>query len=122
MRKPIIIIKVPWPPSINHLYATVRGCRILSTKGRDYHKTIGDIILPIKSTYNMPWLGRLSIQLDYYPPTKRKYDWDGFIKCLQDGLQKAQAFKDDEQIDEGQGCKHDSKGKPGYVIVTLKQL
>ena len=43
--------------------------------------------------------GRLAIFIALYAPTKRKYDIDNRVKAIQDALEFAGVFLDDEQID-----------------------
>lgn len=107
----MIILNLPWPPPTNTYYRNWRGRMVLSAEGREYKARVGDIVSEEKKSI----VGRINMVLGLFAPNKRKYDIDGRIKAVQDALQDAGVFDDDEQIDglvvvrgpivKGGGCK-----------------
>lgn len=91
----MIALTLPWPPSVNVYYRNFRGRMVLSAAGRQYREQVANIV----ATNGQKQHGRLALFATLYPPTRRTYDADNRIKALQDALQFAGVFDDDEQID-----------------------
>lgn len=89
--------KLPWPPSINSYWATFRGRRLISKKGRLYAKEVDQILDDLNLKGEMI-SNRLCVHITLNPPTLRKYDVDNFNKCLFDALSKSGFWVDDEQV------------------------
>jgi len=92
-----MIIVMPWPPSVNRYWRSIgRGRVIISKQGRDYIKTITDLIhiMKLKTTGE-----KLTVIIEAYPPDWRRRDLDNIKKALFDSLQKAGVYNDDCQID-----------------------
>lgn len=87
-------IVLPYPPSINSYYATFKGRRILSRKGRQYRLDVAAAV-----GLRKPHSGRLSISIRMYPPDRRKRDVDNILKSVLDSLGHAGVYGDDSQID-----------------------
>lgn len=93
----MITIDLPWPPSLNNLYATVNGRRVLTKDGRLYRWAVQQEVNKIKPPKFET--ERLSVQIDAFPPDRRKRDLDNMLKCALDGLTGAGLWEDDSQID-----------------------
>jgi crossover junction endodeoxyribonuclease RusA len=91
----VISLTLPFPPSGNTYYRNFRGRMVLSAAGRKYREKVAEIV----AEQGKKQFGRLAMFATLYPPTKRTYDADNRIKALQDALQFAGVFDDDEQID-----------------------
>ena len=91
----MISLTLPFPPSGNTYYRNFRGRMVLSAAGRKYRERVAEIV----AEQGKKQFGRLAMFATLYPPTKRTYDADNRIKALQDALQFAGVFDDDEQID-----------------------
>lgn len=87
------MLSLPYPPSINSYYATVKGRRVLSKKGRDYKMAVKSIVGMVK-----PLQGLLAVSVMLTPPDNRIRDVDGPIKSLLDSLTFAGAWQDDSQV------------------------
>lgn len=88
---------LPYPPTINTYFATFKGRRILSAKGRKFKiETFQSIITQGRFFFEKE---RLSLTVEVYPPDKRRRDLDNILKPLQDALQFSGLFEDDSQID-----------------------
>ena len=114
-----MIFKFPYPPSLNHLYATFKGRRILSATGRKYKKAVADIVLLTPDTKKLS--GSVYIDIQVYVPDKRRRDLDNIVKIIFDSLGNAGLFEDDSQVDEFRVTRKE-KVKDGYVIVEVKEL
>lgn len=91
--------KLPWPPSANHYWFLVAckggGRKVIGKKGKQYRQDVKDIlgdVTPLKT--------RLKVSIYAYPPDRRKRDLDNMLKASLDALEEANAFEDDNQIDE----------------------
>ena len=94
----MIILNLPFPPSVNTYYRRGAHTTYMSKGGREYKAKVAEYI----AESNTPKLGasRLSLEIVLWPKDKRKYDIDNRIKALLDSLQDAGVFDDDEQIDQ----------------------
>ena len=94
----IISLDCPYPPGVNTYYRTFQGRMLLSKKGREYKKTVADIVS--EDCITKFGNARLKVHINFYPNSKRKVDLDGRLKSLLDALQDAGVMDDDEQIDD----------------------
>ena len=113
-----MILELPYPPTVNTMYATFNGRRIKSAKGRAYQATI----MAILSLMKLPDFGnkRLSVTVWVHPPDRRKRDLANIDKALMDSLVAGGLFNDDSQIDELRFIRQpvDPK-KQGWVRVQI---
>lgn len=86
--------ELPWPPSVNGYWRTFRSRQIISSRGREYRKICIDILGGVDCTF----AGPLRVEIDYHPPTLRKYDIDNFCKGVFDGITHAGLWEDDELV------------------------
>lgn len=109
-------LTLPWPPTVNHLYATFRGRRILSAVGRQYHSAVAALCVAA----GVPTItGSVAFRIDAYPPDARRRDLSNIIKAVEDGLTKGKAWLDDSQIDYITVTRQ-AKKAPGHVVVTIQ--
>lgn len=95
------ILTLPWPPSVNAMWRSVRGRNILSEKGREYRANGLWVLQGIQATTRPAWpfTGRLSVAITVCPPDKRRRDLDNIPKAVLDLLTHAGVYGDDSQID-----------------------
>ena len=94
---------LPWPPTVNSYYrhkvigklATV----YVTQEGKAYRKAVNLCLMEhgVK-TYELE--GDLRVEIEVFPPDKRKRDIDNLLKSLLDSLTHAQVWKDDNQISD----------------------
>lgn len=118
-----IDLRLPWPPTANTYWRHPGGGKhLVSKKGRIYRRTVAGLVLeqmgkPVAVT------GRLAMTYQLCPPDKRRRDLSNTLKALEDAMQWACVFVDDEQIDHMTltRCGVDPSGD-GYVEVTIREL
>lgn len=107
---------LPYPPSVNHLYANFRGRRIISAKGRKFK---ADIALLARRQGAVVLSGDLSVTFRVFRPRKSG-DLDNRLKISQDAL-KGICFADDKQIIEIHAFRFDDKTNP-RIEIDLKEI
>lgn len=108
--------KFPWPPTMNTLWATVRGRRVLTRAGRDYKQQVRAIVGVVEETFS----GDVSVQITLTLPDRRRRDIDNILKILLDSLTYAGVYKDDSQITTLLVIKGNVES-PGYAVVEVKK-
>ena len=115
----MLILSLPFPPSVNSYRTVYRGMMRLSKEGRAFKAAVSDYVVE----YRVPKLGdsKLRISMVLFPRDKRKIDIDNRIKSVLDALQDAGVFNDDFQVDELSIV----RGKPvkgGAIRVMIEQI
>jgi len=102
------VLFLPYPPSLNNLYATVRGKRVLTAKGRAYKQLAA--ALAVRSGIK-PILGSsVAVTMRLYRPRKAG-DLANYEKVAFDAM-KGIAWRDDSQITEIHMYRFDDPAKP----------
>ncbi len=109
-------LSLPYPPTLNNLYATFGGRRIISAKGRQFKADIASLA---KRQGAKMLDGDLSVTFRVFRP-KRIGDLDNRLKASQDAL-KGICFADDRQIIEIHAFRFDDKANP-RIEIDLKQI
>ncbi len=107
---------LPYPPSVNNLYATFRGRRIVSAKGRKFK---ADIARLARQQGAKLLAGDLIITFRVFRP-KKIGDLDNRLKISQDAL-KGICFEDDRQIIEIHAFRFDDAANP-RIEIDVKEL
>ncbi len=104
-------ITLPYPPSLNRMYRSVKGRVLLSKDGRQYKSNIEQIctVKRIK-----PFSGEVSVKVDLFRPEKRG-DLDNSLKALLDSIQGF-AYHNDAQIVHINAFRHDDKADPRVEV------
>lgn len=98
-------LTLPLPPSINRQYATVNGRRVLSSTGRRYKVTVGQLLMTAPSSSE--WTAFLqkaqehclALTIHFYFPTLLRRDIDGGLKIAQDALCEAMNLNDNRVME-----------------------
>ena len=115
----MLLLSLPFPPSVNTYYRNFRGMMVLSKEGRDYKNAVAEYLIDV----NAPKLGdaKLKIEMVLRPRDKRKIDIDNRIKAVLDSLQDAGLFDDDYQVDDLRII----RGEPiknGKLLVMIEEI
>jgi crossover junction endodeoxyribonuclease RusA len=104
---------LPYPPALNHLYATFRGRRILSRKGRAYKAMVGILIAGARGAVICD---PVSVSVKLYRP-QRRGDLDGALKSLLDSM-TGLVYQDDDQIVRIVAERFDDKNNPRAEVTV----
>jgi crossover junction endodeoxyribonuclease RusA len=110
-------IELPYPPSVNHVWRTWKGRTLLSKEGRHYRALVA-VLLRVAGVPRLS--GELAMQVDVYPPDRRRRDLGNLDKVLSDSLQHGGLFDDDSQIADLH-YRRCAVEKPGKVVVRVRQ-
>ncbi|HNX25798.1 MAG TPA: RusA family crossover junction endodeoxyribonuclease [Phycisphaerae bacterium] len=89
-------LQLPFPPSVNHYWRNFRGRTIISKAGRDYR---AEVCATLAGGGKPPFIGRIALCMDAFPPDRRRRDLDNILKASLDSLTHAQIYDDDHQVD-----------------------
>ena len=92
-------IVLPWPPSVNHYWASNGKRRFITQRGVDYRRDVSSIAMAQFGSNFSPLTGRLTVRIEVYPPDRRTRDLDNLCKAPLDALAHAGIYVDDSQID-----------------------
>lgn len=122
----MLTLTLPWPPSVNALYATVHGRRVLSKAGREYHQAVHkSVVMQVGrnpcAANSLFGLARVAYTAEVYPPDRRRRDLSNLVKALEDALTYAKVWDDDSQVDRltivrGASC------KGGSVFIEIDEV
>lgn len=110
---------LPLPPSVNHLYATVRGRRVLSAEGRAYKRDVHLYIGQMALSGRPEWADDVTftVSCHYYFKNRRR-DLDGGHKILQDAIFEAWHIND-RRVHEIHLYRHIDKTNPRVEVDVL---
>ena len=117
----MILLNLPYAPSVNTYWRRGRFSTYLSPAGREFKKAVAEYV----AETNTPKLGdaRVKITMVIRPRSKRKFDIDNLAKSVLDSISQegAGVIDDDEQVDE----LHIIRGEPikgGKIVVTIEVM
>lgn len=112
---PDTTLTLPWPPSVNHYWRTVRGRTLISRQGRDYRAQVEKLAAGLVTS-----AGRLALTIHACPPDRRRRDLDNLLKAPLDAMGHAGLYVDDSQIDSIHIVRGDvARQAGGYLLVTI---
>ena len=88
-------VELPYPPSINHYWRRVGHKTLISREGRRFRASVVAILAAMRL---QPLAGDLIVEVELYPPDRRRRDIDNVQKALLDALAHGGAYADDSQI------------------------
>lgn len=91
-------ITLPWPPSVNTYWRVFNGRAILSAKGREYRTAVLGAVLAMPRRPRCD--GRIRVSITAHAPDNRRRDIDNLLKGVLDGLEHAEVYGDDWQVDK----------------------
>ncbi len=87
--------ELPYPASINHYWRRVGPRTLISREGRRFRRNVMAILAEMGIE---PLTGKLIVDVEVFPPDRRRRDIDNVLKSLLDALEHGGAFHDDSQI------------------------
>jgi len=115
----MIVLELPYPPSINRYYRHVGFRTLISREGRAYRSLVCAIL---RRAGVRPLSGTLAVGLDLYPPDSRRRDVDNVQKALLDAMQHGGMYRDDSQIKKLLTIMRDQVVPGGKVIIVVLPL
>ena len=91
----MIRLTLPFPPTVNHMWGFAGKRKYLKKEAHEFRRLVQEACIEANAKID----GRIAIFIALYPPNNRKFDLDNRIKALQDALEHAGVYLDDEQID-----------------------
>ena len=117
MTCPAFMYSLPYPPSANTYWRSVKGRVLISKEGREYRKKVAFAV----GGKGMLLSGRLNVKIDVYVPDKRRRDLDNLNKALLDSMTHAGVWIDDSQIDDLQIIRRMVE-PGGRVLVSVREI
>jgi crossover junction endodeoxyribonuclease RusA len=110
-----MIIRLPYPPSVNRYWRNLKGRVLISKAGRSYRsKVLAECL--VHRVKLQP--GKLKVVVAVYPPDNRRRDLDNLCKALLDAMEYAGVYVDDSQIYDLRIWRSTVE-KDGYVNVEI---
>lgn len=94
----VVMLNLPYPPSINHYWRRVGPRTLISREGRTFRRNVC-ALLGGGGPRKPPSGGRIALAMDAFPPDRRRRDLDNLQKPVLDALEQAGIYEDDSQID-----------------------
>lgn len=91
-------IILPWPPTVNHYWMRSGNRCYIGSKGLAFRKAV--LLCCNKKEMTFKPTSRLCVEIQAFPPDKRRRDLDNLLKATLDSLQHAGIYADDNQIDK----------------------
>ena len=115
----MIVLKLPYPPSMNAYWLASGHRRYISKRGQLFKQAVVNYVLEWKT----PKLGTVPIEVTVWihPRSKKLMDIDNCLKPILDACQDAGIFEDDVQVQE----LHVYRGKAvkgGGCTVMIEEL
>jgi crossover junction endodeoxyribonuclease RusA len=113
-----MIITLPWPPSVNHYWMRSGNRSYVGRKGIAFRKEVHYRCNQVDVKFEPS--ARLCVEIDAYPPDRRRRDIDNLLKATLDSLQHAGVYEDDNQIDKL--CVDRKELILGQLIVKITEI
>lgn len=120
MRRQHLKLALPFPPSINAIYAPTRKGIMLTKRARDYHDLFKKTLE--KQVEIETCRGFLEAKIWVCPPDRRKRDCDNILKILFDAMQKCEVYENDSQIKKVEVIMDHWPFPDGAVIIELIEI
>jgi len=92
----LVMIDLPWPPSVNHYWKARGKRRFLSAKANAWMKEAAFLVQQARRS--LSFTGPVAVVAFLHPPDRRVRDIDNTAKPLLDALVKGGLIKSDYQV------------------------
>jgi crossover junction endodeoxyribonuclease RusA len=115
----MLLLNLPYAPSVNTYYRNFNGRMVLSAKGREFKQLVAEYVIENR----VPKLGdaKLKVTIIMRPRDKRKTDVDSRIKATLDALENAGVFDNDYQVEHLEVIRGEPI-KDGKIVVTIEEI
>lgn len=90
-------ITLPWPPSVNRYWRSVKGRVLISAAGQCYRRDV--VMKVLTERTGSVGIAPVAMRIDAYYPDRRRRDIDNILKAPLDALTHAAVWADDSQIE-----------------------
>lgn len=96
----MIVLNLPYPPSVNHLYARQAGRTYLKPAAKAFRAAVANVVTLAAGFAKPQWFaqGALACRVVLNAAPSKPADCDNAGKVLLDALTKAGAWTDDSQV------------------------
>lgn len=115
----MMVLVLPFPPSVNGYWRAVGGRNILSARGRAY-RDAALAVIAAQPHRRFPATAHLSVHITLHAPTQQKRDVDNYCKGALDALTHAGVFADDSQIDTLTVTRGAVRPRDGLLVIRIK--
>ena len=115
---PVLVLELPYPPSVNHYWRRVGARTLISRAGRQFRTRVVERLARRRL---QPLTGVLAVHVTVHPPDRRRRDLDNAMKALLDALAHGGAYEDDSQIDRLEIVRGDVEAG-GRVVVKIAKV
>lgn len=92
----LVLIDLPWPPSVNHYWKARGKRRFISARANAWMKEA--VFLVQQARRSLSFTGPVAVVAFLHPPDRRVRDIDNTAKPLLDALVKGGLIKSDHQV------------------------
>ena len=118
---------LPFPPSTNTAYATVRGRRVKTKRAREYAEHVQFLCSVnawcdtwIIKTQELDVMPRLAVTIEVHPPDRRRRDLANMEKLCVDAVFSYLGM-DDSLIDDLHLTRHELDKPHGKLVMTIRE-
>lgn len=91
-------LKIPFPPTVNHLWARTGKRTYLSKEYRSFLALVAAEIRLAPGAREIGNANAYAVELTVYPPDRRPRDLDNFFKAALDAVTRAGLWQDDSRV------------------------
>lgn len=115
----MMILVLPFPPSVNGYWRAVGGRNILSARGRAY-RDAALAVIAAQPHQPFPETARLDVQITFHAPSHQERDLDNYLKGCLDSLTRTGVYPDDSQIDALDIVRGVVRPRTGILIIRIE--
>ena len=120
-------LELPFPPSTNTAYATVRGRRVKTKRAREYAEHVQFLCSVnawcdtwIIKTQELDVMPRLAVTIEVHPPDRRRRDLSNMEKLCVDAVFSYLGM-DDSLIDDLHLTRRELDRPDGKLVMTIQE-